>query len=193
MEAELLTLGIASKHGKPYHPQTQGKVERFHQTVKKYLAKQDPAETKRQLQGQLDRFVTYYNEVRPHRASAESDPSRPSMRGRRPARRDRRSRPPATGCGGTRSTRPESVTLRYQSRLHHIGVGRAYAGWRVILLVAGRDVRILGLDGSPLRHLTLDPTKDYQPSPDRALVVYDVPRHLSPMSRDITMACGSGV
>jgi hypothetical protein len=42
-------------------------------------------------------------------------------------------------------------------------VGRAYAGWRVILLVAGTDVRILGIDGSPLRHLTLDTTKDYQP------------------------------
>ena len=55
------------------------------------------------------------------------------------------------------------VTLRYHSRVHHIGVGRAYAGWRVIMLVAGTDVRILGLDGSPLRHLTLDPTKDYQP------------------------------
>jgi hypothetical protein len=54
------------------------------------------------------------------------------------------------------------VTLRYQGRLHHIGVGRAYRGWRVILLVAGREVRIVDLDGSPLRHLKLDPSKDYQ-------------------------------
>ncbi len=57
------------------------------------------------------------------------------------------------------------VTLRYHSRIHHIGVGRAYAGWRVILLVAGTDIRILGMDGSPVRHLTLDITKDYQPQP----------------------------
>lgn len=50
-----------------------------------------------------------------------------------------------------------SVTLRYRGRLHHIGVGRTYAGWRVVLLVAGREVRILGADGSPL---SLDPPTD---------------------------------
>jgi hypothetical protein len=49
--------------------------------------------------------------------------------------------------------------------LHHIGIGRAYSGWRVVILVNGRDVRIIGLDGSPLRHLKLDPTIDYQPQP----------------------------
>jgi hypothetical protein len=55
--------------------------------------------------------------------------------------------------------------LRYRGRLHLIGVGRAYAGWRVILLVAGRDIRILGADGSPLRQLVLDPAHDYQRIP----------------------------
>jgi len=75
MEAELLSLGIASKHSRPYHPQTWGKVERFHQTVKKYLAKKDPTTTKKQLQGQLDRFVTYYNTVRPHRSLGRRTPA----------------------------------------------------------------------------------------------------------------------
>ena len=42
METELLSLGIASKHSRPYHPQTCGKVERFHQTLKKWLTQQDP-------------------------------------------------------------------------------------------------------------------------------------------------------
>ena len=163
MEAELLTLGITSKHGKPYHPQTQGKIERFHQTLKKYLAKQPPATTKRQLQARLDRFVSYYNEVRPHR----------SLDRRRPlevfnARTKAVPTGPKIDTTGYRVRRDKvdrtgSVTLRYHSRIHHIGVGRAYAGWRVILLVAGTDVRILGVDGSPLRHLTLDTTKDYQP------------------------------
>jgi hypothetical protein len=58
-----------------------------------------------------------------------------------------------------------SVTLRYRGRLHPIGVGCPYAGWRVIVLVIGLDVLILGLDGSPLRHLTLDPPVDYQRMP----------------------------
>ena len=58
-----------------------------------------------------------------------------------------------------------SVTLRHKGRLHHIGIGRAYAGWRVAMLIEGLDIEIVGLDGSPLRHLVLDPTKDYQRNP----------------------------
>ena len=58
-----------------------------------------------------------------------------------------------------------SVTLRYKGKLHHIGVGCPYAGWRVVMLVAGLDVHVLALDGSPLRHLTLDPSVDYQRMP----------------------------
>ena len=162
-EAELLSLGIRSKHGKPYHPQTQGKVERFHQTLKKYLAQQAPPETKRQLQGQLDRFVDYYNVTRPHRSLDRQRPIQVFN-----AREKAVPTGPKIDTTGYRVRRDKVddhgvVTLRYHSRIHHIGVGRAYAGWRVIMLVAGTDVRILGLDGSPLRHLTLDPTKDYQP------------------------------
>jgi len=56
-----------------------------------------------------------------------------------------------------------SVTLRYKSKLHHIGMGRALKGTRVILLVAGRDIRVLSSDGELIRRLTLDPSRDYQP------------------------------
>ena len=54
------------------------------------------------------------------------------------------------------------MTLRYRSKLHHIGIGRAHAGARVLLLVNDLDVRVITEDGELLRHLTLDPTKDYQ-------------------------------
>ena len=74
MELELLRLGIETKHSRPYHPQTCGKVERFHQTLKKYLAKQEPATTKKLLQGQLNRFVEYYNTERPHRGLGRRRP-----------------------------------------------------------------------------------------------------------------------
>lgn len=165
MEAELLALGIASTHGRPYHPQTQGKVERFHQTMKKYLAAQELAETKKQLQGQLERFVTYYNEVRPHRALGRRTPLS-AFGAREPAQpTGPRIDPAGYRVRNDKVNKNGTVTLRYRSRLYHLGVGRAYAGWRVVLLVAGREVRILGADGSPLRQLTLDPAHDYQPMP----------------------------
>ncbi|HWC40047.1 MAG TPA: IS481 family transposase [Acidimicrobiales bacterium] len=161
-EVELLSLGITSKRSRPYHPQTCGKVERFHQTLKRFLAKQEPAETKKQLQGQLDRFVAYYNEVRPHRGIGRRTPMAVFS-----AREKAYPSGPKIDVSGYRVRRDKvdkggGVTLRHQGRLHHIGVGRAYRGWRVILLVAGREVQVLGADGSPLRRLRLDPAIDYQ-------------------------------
>ena len=165
METELMSLGIGSRHSRPYHPQTCGKVERFHQTLKKYLARQDPATSKKQLQHQLDRFVAYYNEVRPHRGINRRTPAEAFA-----AREKAVPRGPRIDTAGyrvrhDRIDKSGRVTLRYKGKLHHIGIGAAYKGWRVVLLVADRDVRIIGLDGSPLRHLTLDPSKDYQPVP----------------------------
>ena len=165
MEAALLSLGISSKHGRPYHPQTQGKVERFHQTMKKYLAKQEPATTKKQLQAQLNRFVAYYNQVRPHRSLQRRTPLEAFN-----AREKAGPKGPMIDTTGYKVRHHKvdksgGVTLRHKGKIHHIGVGCPYTGWRVILLVAGLDVRVVGLDGSPLRHLTLDPTVDYQRIP----------------------------
>jgi transposase InsO family protein len=165
METELLSLGIESKHARPYHPQTCGKVERFHQTMKKFVAKQDPALTKKQLQGQLDRFVAYYNTVRPHRAIGRRTPLTAFE-----ARVKAYPRGPKIDCAGYRIRRDKvdssgTITIRYQARMHHVGVGRRFAGQRVIVLMAGRDVRVLTTDGQPLRHFRLDPARDYQPQP----------------------------
>ena len=55
------------------------------------------------------------------------------------------------------------ITLRYQGRLHHIGIGRAHKHTRVLILVADLDIRIITQDGGLLRHLTLDPNRDCQP------------------------------
>jgi transposase InsO family protein len=164
IELELLALGVDYKHSRPYHPQTCGKVERFHQTLKKWLAKQRRAATVAGLQAHLDRFRNYYNQVRPHRAlyrrtPAQAYAARTKATPRRPGitvpahhrvRRDR------VDSGG-------NVTLRYQSKLRHLGVGRRYAGARVMLLVADRDVRVINEDGELLAQFTINPTKDYQP------------------------------
>jgi transposase InsO family protein len=61
----LANLGITQKNGHPGHPQTQGKIERFHQTLKRWLAAQPAAATPDELQAQLDRFQRIYNELRP--------------------------------------------------------------------------------------------------------------------------------
>lgn len=73
-ETEFERLGVVAKHSSPYHPQTCGKVERYHQTMKKFLRKQPPATTMRELQAQLDWFTNYYNTVRPHRALGRRTP-----------------------------------------------------------------------------------------------------------------------
>lgn len=163
METELVSLGIEFKHSRPYHPETCGKVERFHHTMKKFLAKQDPAHTPRALQRQLDVFVDYYNTVRPHRALRRRPPIEAFE-----ARTKAAPRLVGVEVDGYRARHDKvddfgTVTLRYGGRLHHIGLGRRYAGQRVTLLVAGRDVRVLNSVGRLMRRLTLDPTRDYQP------------------------------
>ncbi len=162
MEIELATLGITFKHGKPYHPQTQGKVERYHLTLKKWLRKKPAVATLAELQAQIDRFVHIYNEERPHTA-----------RGCPPMHAWRALDKATIESTGSRSWRtPRSAddridktgrfTLRYRSKLHHVGVGRAHKGKRVLILVADLDVRVIDDDGVMLRHLELDPSVDYQ-------------------------------
>lgn len=163
MQTELLALGIEFRHSRPYHPQTCGKVERFHQTMKTFLAKQDPSASVEELQAQVDRFVTYYNEVRPHRARGRVTPLVAFE-----ARDKARPSGPRIAIGaGVRVRRDRidkggKLTLRHRTRLHHIGVGHAHKGKRVIMLIDGLD-RVLSEDGELLRQLTLDPTRNYQP------------------------------
>jgi transposase InsO family protein len=62
----LLRLGIAVSHGRPYHPQTQGKVERFHRTLKTEVITGRTFADLRDCQKQFDRFRQLYNCERPH-------------------------------------------------------------------------------------------------------------------------------
>ncbi|MGI8922221.1 MAG: IS481 family transposase, partial [Solirubrobacteraceae bacterium] len=55
------------------------------------------------------------------------------------------------------------VTLRYMSRLYHIGLGRAHKGLPVKLLIADQRIRVIDLQGQLIRELTLDPSRDHQP------------------------------
>lgn len=164
-EAELQRLGIQQKNGSPGHPQTQGKVERFQQTMKKWLRAQPAAATLTDLQTQLDHFVAHYNQQRPHRSlphhatpatrynalpKAHPDPNRAADSHDR-VRRDR------VDKNGT-------ITLRVASRLRHIPLGRAHARTRILALAHELDVTIINATtGELLRELTIDLDRDYQP------------------------------
>jgi Integrase core domain len=64
--AELRRLGVTQKHSRPNHPTTCGKVERFHQTLKKWLTAQTrQPQTLADLQALCDTFIAYYNNSRP--------------------------------------------------------------------------------------------------------------------------------
>jgi putative transposase len=62
--------GVEPITGKPYKPTTQGKNERFHQTLHKYLHRQPPAPSIARLQAQVDAFDLYYNTQREHQSLA---------------------------------------------------------------------------------------------------------------------------
>ncbi len=178
IEAELENLGIRCIHSTPYHPQTCGKVERFHQTLKRFLAKQAVPQSLAHLQLQLDAFRTYYNQQRPHRAldgqtpltafnaRIKAKPSQPTVTHFR-VRRDK-------------VDRWGRVTLRYLGRLRHIHVGCSYKRWPVRIFVAGAYVRVVTEDGQLLRELTIDPARNYQPL--TGATVRDVPTQASGMT-----------
>jgi hypothetical protein len=130
----LQRLGIKQKNGHPSHPQTQGKIERFHQTLKRWLVQQPKASTIAELQEQLDRFRQIYNHERPHKAIGLATPAfayeatvkavlHPSTIG---------------GHYRVRFDRVDTfgkVSLRRAGKMHHLGVGRAHTKKKVTLLV----------------------------------------------------------
>lgn len=163
-EAELRHLGVHQINSTPNHPTTCGKIERLHQTLKKWLQAQPRAATITELQTQLDAFTDEYNHRRPHRSlphratPATIYTSRPKAD---PATRiDTHDRVRTDRIGET-----GNVTLRVNGRLHHIGVGRIHHRTRVLILVQDLDIKIINAaTGEVLRDFTLDPTRDYQPT-----------------------------
>ena len=167
LEHQLRHHNVVQKNSRPNHPTTCGKVERFQQTMKKWLAAQrtQPA-TLTHLQALLDAFTTAYNHDRPHRSlphratPATAYTARPkatpgASRAGDTHDRLRHDKVDTTGC----------VTLRVNGRLHHIGVGRTHTGTHVLMLIQDLEIRIIdAATGELLRELVLDPTRDYQPT-----------------------------
>jgi len=167
LETELRRLNIVQKNSRPNHPTTCGKVERFQQTMKKWLRAQPVQPTTiAELQALLDTFVEYYNRHRPHR----------SLPHRCTPATAYHARPKATPTGDrtgdihhrVRTDRVDdtgAVSLRRAGRLHHIGLGRTHARTRVLLLVQDLQITIINAaTGELLRELVLDPTRTTNPA-----------------------------
>jgi transposase InsO family protein len=104
-QAELRHLGVVQKHSKPNHPTTCGKVERFHQTLKKWLAAQPrQPQTVAELQALCDHFVNYYNSRRPHRSLNGRHPRRPTKPDPKPPRLAQPKPNPRPACAAMSST-----------------------------------------------------------------------------------------
>jgi transposase InsO family protein len=161
LENELVKLRVRQKNSRPNHPTTCGKVERFQQTMKKWLHTQPPAANLTELQHQLDAFVDIYNHQRPHRSLPHRCTPAVAYQTR-----------PKAGPGNDhpnsefriRHDRIHSgnISLRVDGHMHHIALGRTLDGTRIILLIHGYDIRVIhAATGEIIRTLTIDPTKQY--------------------------------
>ncbi len=157
----LAWLGVRQKNGAPGDPQTQGKVERFQQTLKRWLERQPAACDLAGLQVQLDAFRGLYNEQRPHRAIGRRTPA--AAYAARP-----KAHPTGRGAPGSFRLRYDvtdgkgAITLRRGGRMHHLKVGTAQARRRVLAIVDEQEVTVVALDtGELLSVHRIEPDKGY--------------------------------
>ncbi|HEY1508642.1 MAG TPA: IS481 family transposase [Solirubrobacteraceae bacterium] len=155
-------LGVRQKNGSPGHPQTQGKIERSHQTQKRWLAVRPEPSTTIELQHQLDQFRDHYNEHRPHRALDRTPPGHayratpkaaPAINGH--PQRHYRLRYDRLDTKG-------KMTLRRAGRMHHLGIGTPHARKRVLALADDQHVTVIELEtGEVLSTHLIQPNKTY--------------------------------
>jgi transposase InsO family protein len=138
-------LGVHQKNGSPGHPQTQGKIERFHQTLQRWLRARPAAKSIRELQYQLDTFREHYNEHRPHRAlqrhtpghayraTPKALPAGPRPQGHYRLRYDR------VDVNG-------KMSFRRAGRMHHLGIGAVHKHKRVLALADDHHITVIELE-----------------------------------------------
>jgi transposase InsO family protein len=166
------SLGVETITGKPYKPTTQGKTERFHQTLFRYLDKQPIADTLAELQAQVDAFDHVYNTERPHQglpgrvtpltaweATPKADPPRPTSD--RPAYevpapspyRLPRAQPPADLPADTRArTVSTAGTIHLDSVTYRVDAQRAFQ--QVLAVTVDDQIIITDLQGEVLAEHT---------------------------------------
>jgi transposase InsO family protein len=161
LAAAMATLGVAAAHSRPYHPQTNGKVERFHQTLKKWLAHQPRADTIAELQHHCDLFRLVYNHERPHRSLDRHHPADAWTRAPKDGPADRPLAAPTRVHHGIVTGSRLEIPGRYR-----ISLGAAYDTQTATAITTGTNCHIF-IDGRLIRSLTLNPNQRDQTLHDR--------------------------
>jgi transposase InsO family protein len=125
----LLRLGIQVTHGRPYHPQTQGKDERLHRTLSEELLSRWTVEAYSAAQRAFDAWRTDYNTIRPHEALGFLSPSTRYHPSPRPFPEPL---PPLRYPPGA-PRRKVDASGKISFRNHAFRIGRAFAGYQVAL------------------------------------------------------------
>ena len=155
-------LGVRQKNGAPGHPQTQGKTERFHQTLQRWLRARPPAGTIPELQRQLDEFRGHYNEQRPHRALQRTTPGDTYRATPKAAPAGSAHAPGHYRLRYDRLDAKGRMTLRRAGRMHHLGIGTEHARRRVLAFTDDHQVTVADLiTGEVLSANLIEPTKTY--------------------------------
>jgi transposase InsO family protein len=151
----LAELGVTASHTKPSRPQSNGKVERFHQTLKKRLRAHTAASTLAELQRQLDDFRQIYNHHRPHRGIGRRTPADAWTTAPKSGPADR----PITAA--TVIYRGTVIGCRFHAGRYLVSVGAAHNGATALAVLTGIECHVF-VEGHLVRQLTIDPTKERQ-------------------------------
>ena len=125
----LLRLGIAVSHSRPYHPQTQGKDERFHRSLKVEVLAQRVFADGERMQLRFDEWRYCYNHVRPHEALAMAVPASRY----RPSPRSFPEQLPPLEYGATDQVRKVQIDGKISFRHREFRIGKAFRGYPVAL------------------------------------------------------------
>jgi transposase InsO family protein len=157
----LSELEIVQKNGSPAHPQTQGKIERFHQTLKKWLSEQEVAHDLKELQRQLDEFRVIYNTQRPHKALEMRTPQscyEARVKATPKEAKDKehyRVRHDSVDQFG-------KLSLRRAGKMHHLGVGIDHHFKKVYVIVDHYKASVVEKKtGEILSQHVIEPTRTY--------------------------------
>jgi transposase InsO family protein len=136
LEVWLLKLGVRVLHSRPYHPQSRGKIERFHRSLAAEVFALRAFDSLAQVQRALDRWREIYNHERPHQALDQACPAsryRPSPR----AMPNRLPQPEYDADDIIRTVSTTKAYVRFKGRLWR--VPKAFQGERLAIRPLDRD------------------------------------------------------